>query len=187
MSFVRLVLVLVLATATAIGQQANVDSVPASCPVTRPPAQAFIPPAPYQSEMPEHLFRLGTDKLWIVLHDPEIWSWVPRQPGHEQDVQPLTAKVFWWSVGYDWRTEPQPYLTITGKRLDGSAPPLVVMTWQRPDGSVSQATNAIMGSRAAMLQGVYVPTPGCWEVTGDHRGDKLSFVVWVEPAKAGGQ
>jgi hypothetical protein len=35
--------------------------------------------------------------------------------------------------------------------------------------------------RGAMLTGVYVPTPGCWEITGDYEGDKLSFVAWVEP------
>ena len=32
-----------------------------------------------------------------------------------------------------------------------------------------------------MLVGVYVPTPGCWEITGDYKGQKLSFVVWVQP------
>jgi hypothetical protein len=146
----------------------------------------FVPPAPYQYEMPENDFRLGTEELWTDIHEPMVWLWAPHQPGHEQEVQPLTAKVFWWRVGYDWRTEPQPYLTITGKRLDGPAPPLMVMTRQRPDGSVAQATHAIMGNFVAMLTGVYVPTPGCWEITGDYRGDKLSFVVWVEPAKPAG-
>lgn len=46
------------------------------------------------------------------------------------------------------------------------------------------ATNAIIDSeRGAMLTGVHVPTPGCWEITGDYEGDKLSFVVWVEQPK----
>jgi hypothetical protein len=30
-----------------------------------------------------------------------------------------------------------------------------------------------------MLTGVDVPTPGCWEIMGDYKGQKLSFVVWV--------
>jgi hypothetical protein len=34
-----------------------------------------------------------------------------------------------------------------------------------------------------MLVGVYVPTPGCWEITGEYRDQKLSFVVWLEPVK----
>ena len=38
-----------------------------------------------------------------------------------------------------------------------------------------------------MLTGVYVPTPGCWEITGDYHRNKLSFVVWVESAKSTGQ
>ena len=35
-----------------------------------------------------------------------------------------------------------------------------------------------------MLTGVYVPAPGCWEITGEYHGNKLSFVVWVEPSKS---
>jgi hypothetical protein len=145
---------------------------PATCPVPRPPAKAFVPPAPYPTELPENAFWLGTEKLWIVLVNPEIWEWAPHKPGHEQEVQPLTQKVFWFRVGYDYRAEPRPKLKVTGRRLDGPAPPLMVMP----------ATNAYTGI-SSMLTGVYVPAPGCWEITGDYEGDKLSFVVWVEPAK----
>ena len=35
-----------------------------------------------------------------------------------------------------------------------------------------------------MLTGVYVPAPGCWEITREYDGNKLSFVVWVEPSKS---
>jgi hypothetical protein len=34
-----------------------------------------------------------------------------------------------------------------------------------------------------MLVGAYVPTSGCWEITGEYKGEKLSFVVWVQPVK----
>ena len=117
-----------------------------------------------------------------------VWQWAPHQPGHEQ-VQPLTAKIFWYRVGYDWRAEPQPRLTITGRRLDGPAPPLMVMTWPRRNAAPAQASNAIMddSGKGAMLTGVYVPVPGCWEITGDYEGDKLSFVVWVVPEKPDSQ
>jgi len=30
-----------------------------------------------------------------------------------------------------------------------------------------------------MVAGVFIPTLGCWEITGDYKGDKLSYVVWV--------
>jgi hypothetical protein len=38
-----------------------------------------------------------------------------------------------------------------------------------------------------MVTGVYVPTPGCWEITGEYNGQQLSFVVWVKPVKQGNQ
>ena len=100
----------------------------------------------------------------------------------------IDDKIFWYRVGYDWRVEPQPKLTITGRRLDGPAPPLMVMTWPRRNDAPAQATNAIIddSGRGAMLTGIYVPVPGCWEITGDYEGDKLSFVVWVErPSQPG--
>lgn len=187
MTALQFILLMALATVTASGQQTSpqIESVPASCPVTRRPAKVFVPPAPYQCQMPENIFLLGTEKLWTDLSEPMIWQWAPHQPGHEQEVQPLTAKTFWYRVGYDWRVEPQPKLTITGRRLDGPAPPLMVMTWPRRNAPPAQATNAIMDNsgRGAMLTGVYVPVPGCWEITGDYEGDKVSFVVWVEPVK----
>jgi hypothetical protein len=63
-----------------------------------------------------------------------------------------------------------PELKVTGRRLDGFAPPLLTLA----------ATNAFPGPAGAMLTGVYVPTPGCWQITGDYEGQKLSFVVWVK-------
>ncbi|HEY6304957.1 MAG TPA: hypothetical protein VI488_00695 [Candidatus Angelobacter sp.] len=139
--------------------------------------------------MPEKCFWLGTEKLWTDQCEPMIWQWAPHQPGHEQEVHPLTAKTFWYRVDYSWRAEPQPKLTITGRRLDGPAPPLMVMTWPRRNAAPAQATNAIIdySGRGAMLTGVYVPVPGCWEITGDYEGDRLSFVVWVEPVKPANQ
>ena len=177
----RLVLVMTLVVLAASAQQTSqpaspqTESVPASCPLTSRPAQAFIPPADYHPEkLPENIFLIGTEKLWTSMREPMVWQWMPHRSGHEQD---LTAKVFWFRVGYSWRTEPVPKIKVTGKRLDGPAPPLML-----PQGP---ATNAIMDNsgRGTMLTGVYVPVPGCWEITGDYQGDKLSFVVWVEPLK----
>ena len=196
MTPLQFILLMALATVPATGQPASsqqaspqTEPVPASCPVTRRTAKVFVPPSPYQCERTENCFLLGTEKLWTGLCEPMIWRWVPRQPGHEQELYPLTAKTFWFRVGYDWRAEPQPKLTITGRRLDGPAPPLMVATFPRPNASPAQASNAIMddSGRGAMVTGVYVPVAGCWEITADYEGDKLSFVVWVEPAKPTGQ
>ena len=80
-------------------------------------------------------------------------------------------------LGYDSRAEQRPAIKVTGRRLDGPAPPLLALP----------PTNAFQGPGSAMLTGVYVPTPGCWEITGEYHGNELSFVVWVEPAKSTGQ
>jgi hypothetical protein len=114
---------------------------------------------------------LGTDKLWTVVSKSGVWGWAPHPPGQEQQVQPLSAKTFWASVDYDYKKEPYPALKVTGRRLDGVAPALLT----------TAATNAFPGPAAGMLVGVYVPTPGCWEITGEYRNEKVSFVVWVTP------
>jgi hypothetical protein len=79
-------------------------------------------------------------------------------------------KVFWWRKGYDWRTENPPQLKVSGKRLDAPAPPLYA------DGA-----NAAFIKIPAIVTGIDIPTIGCWEITGDYKGDKLTFVVWVVP------
>jgi hypothetical protein len=83
-----------------------------------------------------------------------------------------TQKIFWWSEGYSWTEEPDPELSVTGRRLDGPAPALIV----------SRATNAFAADiQSAMLVGVDFPTLGCWEISGRYRGHELSFVVWIDP------
>jgi hypothetical protein len=119
------------------------------------------------------VFFIGTNELFILVREPMIWYWKPHSSG-----MILTEKVFWFRQGYSWQQEPIPKIKVTGKRIDGPAPPLE-LPYGRP-------THAIMGPRqdiAAMLTGVYVPVPGCWEITGEYQGDKLSFVVWVEAVK----
>ena len=177
MTVLRLVLVILFVTLTVKSQQNSPQQppvqrqlVPASCPVTVPPAEPFIPPSQYEREENGKTFLLGNEKLWTVLLKSGIWGWGPHPPGHENEVQPLTTKTFWVSVDFNWRTEWPVKLRVTGRRLDGDAPPLLTLP----------ATNAFVdGPAAAMLVGVYVPTPGCWEITGEYRGEKLSYVVWV--------
>ena len=185
MNVLRLVLLISLVVLTAKAQQNSVQqpgtqprsAVPASCPVTTPPEPPFIPPI--YDELSENEFPVGTEKLWTYLSKSGIWEWEPHKPGHEHQVQPLTVKITWLSVDYDWRTELRPNLTVTGKRLDGPASPLLLL----PPTNIA-GRNARYGF---MLSGVYVPTPGCWEITGDYKGQKLSFVVWVQPVKQGNQ
>ena len=183
MTVLRLVLLISLVTLTARSPQNSPQQPsaprrfvpPASCPVTTPPANPFTPPG--SDELSENEFPVGTEKLWKYLSKSGIWEWEPHKPGHEHQVQPLTVKTFWWSEDFNYREEYPPELKVTGRRLDGDAPPLLTLT----------PTNAFVGPAPAMLVGVYVPTPGCWEITGDYKGQKLSFVVWVQPVKQGNQ
>lgn len=183
MTVLRLVLFISLAVIamTATGQQNSRQQVllpPASCPVTVPPAIPFTPPSPYPSDVGETSFWLGTGKLWVDRPKSGVWDgWRPHEPGREHRVDPLTVKTFWWSADYDPIKEENAELKVTGRRLDGNAPPLVT----------SETTNAFPTPATAMLVGVYVPTPGCWEITGEYKDQKLSFVVWVTPRTRGNQ
>lgn len=80
-------------------------------------------------------------------------------------------KVFFWSRHWDWRTEHKPELVLSADRLDEHA--LSVR--------VTPATNAhAKDIHHAILSGLNVPTPGCWELTADYKGHTVSYVVWVE-------
>ena len=148
---------------TALHAQSEVQ-VFSPCPVTVPDP-AFVPPTPYPSKAPGRSNSWhGTPRLWTMLYDDGIWEGLPRNP------QGFRQKVFWWSPGYDGRTNPVPKLTVRGRRLNGegsfvSAP-------------ATNAHHATFGGWA-MLTGVDVPTAGCWELTGEYGGDTLTFVVSI--------
>jgi hypothetical protein len=178
MNVLRLSLLISVLAFTAVGQRNSPEQrpvAPPSCPATLPPAVPFTPPGEHKLGPDDNSFWLGTEKLWRALpKSGEVWGWAPREPGHEHD---LTAKIFWGSVDFDYRKEYPPQLKVTGRRLDGDAQPLLV----------EKVTNALFVPHAAMLTGVWAPTTGCWEITGDYRGQKLSFVVWVYPVKHGNE
>jgi len=139
----------------------------ADCPLTIPQVPAFTPPAPYDSlaSFKGH-FWFGSNSLWTVLPESGVWAGLPFNPDG------YTQKILWWRDGYVWDEEPEPNLTVTGERLDASAPPLVA----------SKATNAYASDiGSAMLVGVDFPTLGCWKITGKYNDVELSFAVWVAP------
>jgi hypothetical protein len=141
---------------------------PGGCPITRPQQPQFVPPAP-QSAILSGEFWYGTPSLWTSLRPDGTWQLSHREGAYGQ-------KVFWWRQGYNWRAEPEPPLTVTGRRIDAPASPLVAST----------ATNAYAADiGSAMLVGVEMPVAGCWQITGylrepgNLRGAQLSFIVWV--------
>jgi hypothetical protein len=170
MTVLRLMLLIGLVALTAICRQNSAKRAlvpPASCRVTVAPANTFMPPASYKLDDDALGFWWGTEKLWIELPKSGVWEgWRGPEPGQGPRSGPLTSKTTWWSVDYDRRRE-GPDLKVTGRRLDGDAPPILA----------SEAHDVYI----AMMVGIYLPTPGCWEITGEYKGQKLSFVVWVTP------
>jgi len=142
---------------------------PATCAITEPPSKPFIPPAPYPKEVTSAAFWIGTEKLWTNLRRDGLWHgyWVTDQ-GLGVKHKIYADKISWWRKGYDWKTEDPPRLKVSGRRLDAPAAPF----------SVGRVTNAFI-KHPAMLTLIDIPTVGCWEITGDYKGDKLTFVVWV--------
>lgn len=138
----------------------------ASCAVTRPPDPAFAPPDPFPSASPyDDQFWYGSDALWTMLLMDGVWWGLPR------DDNGYVQKVVWWSDTFDAESEPNPAIIVTGERLDG-------------DGTfiTDDATHYFIGNLGEfMLVGVAIPSPGCWQITGQYRENELSFVVWVAP------
>lgn len=82
----------------------------------------------------------------------------------------LGEKFLWWSEEFDVDEDETPDLIMTAKRLDGEASSF----------QTSEATNIYHESIDwAMLSGVEMASPGCWELTGQYKGHQLSFVLWV--------
>lgn len=132
------------------------------CPVTQPPDPPFVPPSPYPPQPPgEEKFWFGGNGLWTALPDSGSW----RQLA-------LGEKFWWWSEEFDVSEDATPDLEVSARRLDENAPAFLV----------SEATNGYHSSfHWAMLIGVKLAAPGCWEFTGHYKGHKLSFVLWVPP------
>ena len=131
------------------------------CPVTRPPAEPFVPPEQWAPEpsIPGGVW-FGDDDLWTVL---DTGGYVPR-------------KSIWWSANFrDGGSEPVPEIAVIYERLD--APGMVVDLG--PEGT--NANTAADGW--FMIAGGEPATPGCWQATATYKGATLSYVYEVpEPA-----
>lgn len=137
----------------------------ASCPVTQPPHPPFVPPAPYPKTPPplyNGKFWYGTPALWTMLGPDGTWEALASHDGI------YSQKVFWWRQGYTRESHPE--LTITGKRLDGPAPPLVT-------GPANYGARDDIG--LFIVVGIGIPAAGCWQITGHTHGTDLSFVIWI--------
>jgi len=131
---------------------ANAVSNPADCPVTTP-------------DDPETDLYGPEGGLRVFINEG---GWVDLP----QDEHGYFNKVFWKYPGYSVTEDPRPDLKVSGKQLDGTATFI----------EKGPATNAfgnpdLLGD--AILTGVSIPKPGCWQLTGEYRESQLTFVVWV--------
>jgi hypothetical protein len=140
--------------------KAPVSTGQAACPVTQPPAEPFVPPEPWPATYPyEGRVWYGSPGLWTAL--PEDGEWQQLLYGD---------KFWWWSEEFDVREDTTPGLVVTARRLDGPA----------AEFHTNEATNGFHDDfNWAMLMGMTLDSPGCWEITGEFRGHALTIVVWV--------
>jgi len=163
---VLVAIVLSLAACTpAAGGQPSPSA--ATCPLTKP-IPAFTPPSGYPPEPlsagAAHWF--GSASLWTTLSsDGEVWEYLPKAANGS-----VGQKTFWWRDGYWGDKEPQPAITVSGKRLDGAG----TFTAGNP------GTNASFDGTSSMLVGIDIPSAGCWQLTGSYRGAELQYVVLVK-------
>ncbi len=156
MRSVAFVLVMVLAYETV-----PAPAEAAVCPKTIASGQILGKPFPRSEDW------YGSEALAVIL--PPDGTWQGMGPEHH-----YRDKLFWWSYGFKPGAESK--LKVTGRRLDALS----------PAASVSTASNAYAPSLGgwAMLVAVEFPSSGCWEITGEYLGQKLSFVVEVSAAAA---
>lgn len=142
------------ATASALPTIGQAPPGLAACPVSEPgPA-----PDEIRERMFGSAFAVGNDDLWVGGLGPG--GVLPADERMVEEDGSIGWKLGWWRYV-------RGSLEITGRRLDGGAPPLRASV---PDG---------YGSTGFQAAGVYFPTDGCWEVTGRVGEASLTFVVFV--------
>jgi hypothetical protein len=127
-----------------------------ACPVTN--ANGESPPG----EKPDESFY-GNGKLWTAL-----WPKGKVLAG-KQDVHPdgsIEMKFPWWAAGVEGG------LSITGRRLDGPAPPV------RAQINSGWPETGFSGD-AFWASGIIFASEGCWRITGSVGGTRLTFVTLV--------
>ena len=141
------------ATAVHIPTDALTATSHLPCPVTAP--NGSTPPG----EQPSPNLH-GNGQIWTVLWPEGRVVFEPGGPGQILPDGSLDMKWGWWR-GVTGQ------LTIEGRRLDASAPPLRA---DIPEG---------YGAAGFQASGLIFPSPGCWEVTGRVGEAKLTFVTLV--------
>jgi hypothetical protein len=131
------------------------DTARAACPVTEP---AWVKP-------PEDTAVQGSPGFgyYYVNEDSSIWAaawWTGEEESH--------LRVSEEGIKTGWFRPAGAELKVTGKRIDGEAPPF---HFHAP----------CCYPTRFQASGLYFPTEGCWELNAKAAESELSFIVWVEP------
>ena len=129
--------------------------VTAACQVTqshwlKPPEDAAVQGSPGYG----HYYVNDDRSIWVTTQ----WS---RGDSDYLSADPNGIKVGWYRPA-------GAQLEVTGRRLDGKAPPL-------------RAEVPCCYPTRFQASGLYFPTDGCWEVMAHAAGSELTIVLWVEP------
>jgi hypothetical protein len=124
-----------------------------NCPVTQP---VHAGPAVAPGALFGEAAAFGNADLWVGALGPGGVFTLQPDP-----VYGMGTKLGWYRIA-------KGKLEITGRRLDGSAPPL---TSHVPDG---------YGEIGFQSSGVDFPSEGCWKVTGTVGAARLTFVTFVK-------
>ena len=151
-------LIAAVALAVAAGCSGNATHAWAetrSCPVTVPNGRNGAAPAG---------FNHGNGSLWVALwRRGELVAGTLPEGSSRAEIKPdgsVDAKLGWWR-------DVEGELSIQGRRLDATAPPLRAAI---PQGD---------GARGFQPSGLTFPTEGCWQVTGSAGEATLRFVTLV--------
>src|SRR6266481_6906923 len=78
-------------------QGETLPSPSATCPITPPPSEPFVPPTPYPTKLLAGSFWLGSEKLWTMRYTDGLWRgyWVtdPDSKGYRVWLQAPGAEV----------------------------------------------------------------------------------------------
>lgn len=129
------------------------------CPETPPPDPAFVPPAPHP-RIRSGSYYVGSEKLWVFLPTTAMSG--------SFTASGIRVK-FPWFAG-DLTSDDAQTLQVSGRRLDGSAPPL----------ALEGPHYAQTGDRNALTSALLFPERGCWEITAKRQKTELKFVVRVK-------
>jgi mono/diheme cytochrome c family protein len=145
-----------------------------SCPVTKAPAPAFVPPSPYNPNPLSGGFLLGTGSLWTFVNTYDF--------SLSHRYWPFPFKLVYWHPGVNWHhTDEANDLTVVARRLDAPSVPIVFAHRASIVGKLSDEAP----DEFAMMTGFDL-TSGCWEIAADFRGEYLSYVISLRRSVWGG-